>query len=155
MTSPSRAPLAAQYRELNARYWQGQLPPTVPRGLGFVSRAVAVYRVGMLLRNGGHGALGRFVPSTPARIQIVSLLTHEHERQVLLHEMVHCHLHFAGHRFEPGNYHDAPFVAELRRLAAAGESWATEQADAYADALRALLADRRGWASPSIYGRRS
>ena len=60
------------------------------------------------------------------RILVVSFLPDDAaERQVLLHEMVHCSLHFAGFVDE---HHGPHFIAELERLASLGEAWALEEA---------------------------
>jgi hypothetical protein len=56
----------------------------------------------------------------------------EEERRVLLHEMVHFAVYLGGGRERGDTAHAAPFLAELERLAALGESWAAEQAARYA-----------------------
>jgi hypothetical protein len=66
----------------------------------------------------------------PAEIRILAPLEADKERAVLLHEMIHCGLWFAGFTSER---HGARFVAELERLAAEGEPWATLEAEHYRD----------------------
>jgi hypothetical protein len=144
-----RPSLAALYTALNEQFWDGQLPPTMPRGV-FMSdarthRGVVVLRHGVhvgvaglcsgFLRGGGvagpYGALGMWRPPgtyRPAHLTVMSPLPRVEERQVLLHEMVHCHLHFAGF---PREGHGPRFLAELERLAARGETWATADAARY------------------------
>jgi hypothetical protein len=144
----SLSPLAALYTQLNEHFWEGQLPPPTPPGVygGDTRRGVVVRRVGIRRRlaalYGTRGLRVRGIPADafcygrfsapsrfyPARIQVVSPLSQDDERQALLHEMVHCRLFFAGFTTEP---HGARFVAELERLAAMGEAWALEQAADY------------------------
>jgi hypothetical protein len=94
-----------------------------------------VRRIGMRLDSAGgframpvkgqQRCIGRFLPPStyrPAHIDVLSRLAAEEERRILLHEMVHCHLHFAGLREDQP--HGALFVAELERLASMGEGWA-------------------------------
>ena len=64
----------------------------------------------------------------PAVIQIMSPQAPDAERRVMLHEMIHCGLWFAGFTNER---HGPRFVAELERLAAQGETWAAEKAEFY------------------------
>jgi hypothetical protein len=150
-----RPSLAALYTALNAQFWDGQLPPAMPRGV-FVydartHRGVVVLRRGVrvgvaglcsgFLRagSGPYGALGVFRPPRgfrPAHLTVMSPLSRAEERQVLLHEMVHCGLYFAGF---PNELHGDRFVAELERLAARGETWATADAARYRVAHRFLL----------------
>lgn len=138
--------LTKLYAELNIEFWGGKLPSPHSSGrLGSgppAERGVVVRRVGIRLFSGGlrlRGsnlrASGRFTPPGqywPARIAIVSGLPKRVERQVLLHEMIHCHLHFAGAK--EADAHGPLFVAELERLASLGESWAAQDARRQADA---------------------
>jgi len=137
-----RPPLRVLYEELNAKFWDGRLPP-VQRELTVGgdprSRGVQIRRVGIRssmrgLRVSGQGyCIGRFVPAGafwPARINILSPLRAAEERRVLLHEMIHCALFFAGIE---DLEHGVPFGAELERLADLGEAWAREQWILYYD----------------------
>lgn len=136
-----RRSMESLYDEMNARYFDGRLPPTRRAGLyGGDLRAVVVRRVG--LRNGMRGLRagdrracdGVFTPPAPpfhpARINVLAL-GEEGERRTLLHEMIHCGIYFGGVK---GERHGPRFVAELRRLASLGETWAAGEADRYAAA---------------------
>lgn len=78
-----------------------------------------------------HAALRRILPPPgrywPATLCIRSRLGPVSERQILLHEMIHCALCITGIRETPP--HGEPFVAELERLGTLGERWAIEQAE--------------------------
>jgi hypothetical protein len=136
------------YAELNGRFWSGQLPPalSLPQAvagpIGAQPRFVLLRRVSCRLparaRRGLRGytgsrafglrAVGTFRPpwlTGPARILIAAPLGADRERQALLHEMIHCGLWFAGF---PTEAHGPRFVAELDRLARAGEPWARDAA---------------------------
>jgi len=134
----------------------GRLPSllsTVKKTYGFglpeAARGVVVRRVPFTkvvtgLRSAGASCSGRFsAPGKwwPARISVVNS-PDSHERQVLLHEMIHCYLSFIGVR-APG--HGAHFVAELERLASLGEGWAAREADRYRlDGKRSRRSRRAG-----------
>lgn len=138
-----RPPLARLYDELNATFWDGSLPAAIePRRIGLTAaRHVRLRRVGFSLRMryglGGqplaHGVcLGLFVPPglyVPAVIRLLSPLSADLERQVLLHEMCHWAVYVAGHHDEVG--HGPQFLAELERLGGRGETWVTEQIARY------------------------
>jgi hypothetical protein len=133
------------YAELNTRFWGGGLPPTLrtPTIFRDPPRYVMLRRVSCFLaspwrstRKGlatcdGQHAVGIFRPPGqhwPAQIRIASPLMPDEEREVLLHEMIHCGLWFAGF---PKEQHGPRFVSELERLAGAGEAWAKAAADQY------------------------
>jgi len=136
------------YAELNERFWSGQLPPILrsptifaspPRYvmLRRVSCGVVSYRSPWLpVRKGLRGCGGSYARGTfrppgqhwPAQIRIVSPLPADEERAVLLHEMIHCGLWFAGFTSEQ---HGPRFVAELERLATMGEAWTTDEGTYY------------------------
>ena len=109
------------------------------RARGVVVRRVPVkyYGRGLRIRSEKDGcALGVFRKAGefwPATISILSLLGDEGERQVLIHEMIHCWLSFE--RVDVQEPHGPQFVLELERLAKLGEAWATEQVTRYRKAV--------------------
>jgi hypothetical protein len=137
------------YDELNAKFWNGALPGplreltfygngTAPRDRGVWLRRVGARWDGSvhgLRSNGKRGhALGVFRPAggfRPNQIHVLSPLGAEGERAVLAHEMCHFVVWRAGHDSRDHGGHGAPFIAELERLAAMGESWAAEEAERY------------------------
>jgi hypothetical protein len=130
-----RRPLAALYAELNRTFFAGRLPRvrvrrvrdwresgrSRPRN----SRARLTAYVEALARE----PLGTtwFRGAEPVEI-LVESSSSGLERETLLHEMIHVAL-------GPAEAHGRRFVAELRRLAGLGESWASRAADLYANAL--------------------
>lgn len=139
-----RRPLREVYDELNAQFFGGRLPHPLRElviGGPVETRGILVRRVGardgmrgLRFRAGqkqGHCS-GIFCPPGrfwPAAIRVLSPLGGEYERRVLLHEMSHAAVWFAGFRQEA---HGPRFVAELTRLADLGEAWALEAAGRYA-----------------------
>jgi hypothetical protein len=134
------------YEELNSRFWDGRLPSpqrTLLIGGPVETRGISVRRVPCwssspwqsarkgLKSSGSCYAVGIFRPPGefwPATIRIMSPQAPEEERRVLLHEMIHCGLWFAGFTHER---HGPRFVVELERLAAHGETWAVGKAEHY------------------------
>jgi hypothetical protein len=132
------------YADFNAQFWDGRLPHA-QRVLTFggdpFKRGISVRRVGIdptrgttrgLRCKGAHGFVsGIFRAPTgawPAEIRVLSPLGVTYGRITLLHEMAHAAVWFARGSDER---HGPSFVAELERLAALGETWATEQAERY------------------------
>jgi hypothetical protein len=80
------------------------------------------YRLGMFRAPGDYW---------PARIVVdVARASQAHvggARAVLLHQMIHCALYFAG--CPDVDAHGLGFLAELKRLSARGETWATMEAE--------------------------
>jgi len=137
-----RPPLRELYHELNVELFDGRLPAVQlePTFYGnqilLTERKIVVRRVGLRmgalgLRSSQGYCLGAFRPAQgvfPPEIRVASRLGADSERRVLLHEMAHCSVWLAGFHDEG---HGAHFIAELHRLAALGEAWATEQAAHY------------------------
>jgi hypothetical protein len=105
-----RTVLERLFDDLNAELFRGRIS------------ACAVIRVSYLERI--YGCDGLYEPHY-SRIVVQSGLPAWAERRVLLHEMCHASLPgYAGH--------GAPFLAQLRRLAQRGETWAIREAHRYA-----------------------
>lgn len=139
-------PLHLLYGELNTEFWAGRLPPAAacvrddtllggdPRTRSLVvQRRARLGKPSELIR-------GVFKPPLafwPGRIQVLAGLGPKKERLVLLHEMVHVSVWMAdGYQgLRPGtatptatpDSHGPLFLAELRRLAAAGAEWAEDE----------------------------
>jgi hypothetical protein len=139
--------LRVLYDELNRAFWDGALPAPLS-GLVFYGDGRALRDRGVLLRrvrlrwgvsglraSGKRGhALGVFVPAaefSPSSIRVLSPIGTEGERRVLLHEMAHLAVWRAGHDSREHDGHGALFIAELERLAAMGQTWATDEAERY------------------------
>jgi hypothetical protein len=129
--------LAALYAELNAKFWDGQLPPTIhPEVQAPGLMAVQVSQIywanlDLLLRDcsrplGDQGgpSRGAFIDRglwAPSAIYVISGLLPEEEREVLLHEMCHCAVSQHG---TEALAHGPRFLAQLERIR---EPWAQDQ----------------------------
>jgi hypothetical protein len=107
---------SALYDELNARHWAGRLPRC------------------RVLRRARLTALGTYRRATRTIVLLTSLAA-DRLRRVMLHEMCHVATH------DEHDPHGARWLAELARLAAAGEPLAREEARRCGPRIRLL---RRG-----------
>ena len=113
----SEHPLHRLFSELNAEFWKGRLP------------TYRVRRRRLPALEGWCDVERRVITIDPRRV------SPDDVRKTLLHEM--CHAATRG-----GGGHGKRFLAELARLAAAGEKWAEEERQIYADPARRIRATR-------------
>lgn len=106
-----RTILERLFDDLNSELFDGRIAPCAVRRAPYLTQL--------------HGCDGLYEPLRH-QILIQAGLTPRTERRVLIHEM--CHAKLPTH-----HGHGYGFLSELRRLGRRGETWATQEAERYAN----------------------